>query len=476
LTMPKGSPVEAKRGFLARSPTPLFLFLCFVGALVGGVATFFVVAVGIAIFDAAMAHEGGSYEPVLLALATVFGFIIPPIILTRKRRAARRQSQTADTQQPLSVVIDDSARTAAPVENDSRINLSYQAPSSPPPLDQETSASRKNEAATLIPLAADVVPRNADVGVSSQKTRPHLIRRLIGPLAFLIIAVSLIAFFFAGGEPGLELSAGYGSIIITNLKNDPAVKIIDIVVNGRDECSTESALALCRQMPNAQNLAFLQPNHCKIQMGSMAKYLANVKLLAPVRKAADGRMGAQSFDLDSHIFYLFGQIFGHRNAALNRELRQFEIDYPRWRVLALLGQRPDCSMLDLADGTAVDRTTLAYTVRNMVEEGLVRRAPRPSDRRSVVLGLTPRGVEWRPTRCTTVSATASASRLVRQPVQRIIAVIVQAAYLVGIKAIITDLHLGTEFAKVRKRLDRIANCFSRRGETTVIDPSVASAL
>ncbi len=48
-------------------------------------------------------------------------------------------------------------------------------------------------------------------------------------------------------------------------------------------------------------------------------------------------------------------------------------------------------MLELADGTAVDRTTLAYTVRNMVEEGLVRRAPRPSDRRSVVLGLTPRG-------------------------------------------------------------------------------------
>lgn len=108
----------------------------------------------------------------------------------------------------------------------------------------------------------------------------------------------------------------------------------------------------------------------------------------PAKRRAAANKG---FRLDNHIFYLFGQIFGHRNVVLNRELRQYGIDYPRWRVLAFLNERPDCSMLELADGTAVDRTTLAYTVRNMVEEGWVRRAPRPSDRRSVVLGLTPRG-------------------------------------------------------------------------------------
>jgi DNA-binding MarR family transcriptional regulator len=121
----------------------------------------------------------------------------------------------------------------------------------------------------------------------------------------------------------------------------------------------------------------------------MPRYTASVRRPEPPpkrRAAAD-----TGFSLDNHIFYLFGQIFAHRNVALNRALRQFGIDYTRWRVLAVLSERPDCSMLDLADGTAVDRTTLAYTVGNMVEEGLVRRAPRPSDRRSVVLGLTPRG-------------------------------------------------------------------------------------
>ena len=121
----------------------------------------------------------------------------------------------------------------------------------------------------------------------------------------------------------------------------------------------------------------------------MPRYSASVRLPGPTQKHRVATN--EGFSLDNHIFYLFGQIFAHRNVALNRALRQFGIEYTRWRVLAVLRERPDCSMLELADGTAVDRTTLAYTIRNMVEEGLVRRAPRPSDRRSVVLGLTPRG-------------------------------------------------------------------------------------
>ena len=123
----------------------------------------------------------------------------------------------------------------------------------------------------------------------------------------------------------------------------------------------------------------------------MTKYSTATKASARATRAITPRIGAEDFRLDNHIFYLFGQIFGHRNVVLNRELRQFGIDYPRWRVLAFLNERPDCSMLELAGGTAVDRTTLAYTIRHMVQEGLVRRAKRPSDRRSVVLGLTPRG-------------------------------------------------------------------------------------
>lgn len=115
------------------------------------------------------------------------------------------------------------------------------------------------------------------------------------------------------------------------------------------------------------------------------------RLAAKKKKPSADATDVTPFRLDNHVFYLFGQIFGHRNRLLNRELRQFSIDYPRWRVLGALNEHPGCSMQKLADKTAVDRTTLAHTVRIMVDEKLVHRHARASDRRSVVLALTPRG-------------------------------------------------------------------------------------
>jgi DNA-binding MarR family transcriptional regulator len=97
------------------------------------------------------------------------------------------------------------------------------------------------------------------------------------------------------------------------------------------------------------------------------------------------------FRIDTHIFFWFGQIFGHRNRALNRELRSSGLDFQRWRVLAALNENPGCSMQRLADITAVDRTTLTHTVRLMVKDGLVQRQLREDDRRSIVLTLSASG-------------------------------------------------------------------------------------
>jgi DNA-binding MarR family transcriptional regulator len=97
------------------------------------------------------------------------------------------------------------------------------------------------------------------------------------------------------------------------------------------------------------------------------------------------------FRLEAHIFYLFSSILARRNRTLNSELGQVGIDYPRWRVLAVLGQHAGASMLQLAELTSVDRTTLAHTVRLMVAERLISRRERQSDRRSVTLTVTARG-------------------------------------------------------------------------------------
>lgn len=111
----------------------------------------------------------------------------------------------------------------------------------------------------------------------------------------------------------------------------------------------------------------------------------------PARPASKPRRKPPQFRLESHIFYLLSRILASRNRALNAKLGAHGVDYPRWRVLGVLSEHPGASMLQLAELTAVDRTTLTHTVRMMVGEGLIRRRQRGTDRRSVALDLTRRG-------------------------------------------------------------------------------------
>jgi DNA-binding MarR family transcriptional regulator len=104
-----------------------------------------------------------------------------------------------------------------------------------------------------------------------------------------------------------------------------------------------------------------------------------------------GPPGKVDFQLETHTFYWFSRILSRRNRVLNSELRSFDLDYPRWRVMAVLNQHPGCSMQQLAEHTGVDRTSLAHTVTLMARQGLLTRQARETDRRSIVLDLTPRG-------------------------------------------------------------------------------------
>ncbi len=111
------------------------------------------------------------------------------------------------------------------------------------------------------------------------------------------------------------------------------------------------------------------------------------------QKAEKGVRKAAKFSLTNHPFYLFSHIFLYRGRELNRELLRFDLDYARWRVLGVLNDCPDCTMQLLADTAGVERTTLTHTVRLMTEAGLITKAARVSDRRSVVLSLTSKGAK-----------------------------------------------------------------------------------
>jgi DNA-binding MarR family transcriptional regulator len=99
------------------------------------------------------------------------------------------------------------------------------------------------------------------------------------------------------------------------------------------------------------------------------------------------------FKLDAHIFYLFTQIFGRRNRDLAEQLKPLRITVPKWRVLAVLFERPGITMNQLAELTTVDRTTLTRTLDQMVRDRLVARRGDELDRRSVLLDLTVKGQE-----------------------------------------------------------------------------------
>ena len=105
------------------------------------------------------------------------------------------------------------------------------------------------------------------------------------------------------------------------------------------------------------------------------------------RKAGTTR----AFELEDHLFFYFSQILARRTRAINAQLRRFDLDYPRWRVLAVLQEHSGATMGQLADLTSVDRTTLTRTLGLMNEARLVARQERESDRRSVVISLTPKG-------------------------------------------------------------------------------------
>jgi MarR family transcriptional regulator, transcriptional regulator for hemolysin len=116
---------------------------------------------------------------------------------------------------------------------------------------------------------------------------------------------------------------------------------------------------------------------------------AEDELLERARRAEEG--ATRAFKLEDHLFFYFSQILARRTRAINTRLRPYGLDYPRWRVLAVLQEHSGASMGQLADLTSVDRTTLTRTLGLMEEARLVAREEREGDRRSLVISLTPKG-------------------------------------------------------------------------------------
>src|SRR6202789_3200192 len=103
--------------------------------------------------------------------------------------------------------------------------------------------------------------------------------------------------------------------------------------------------------------------------------------------------GEFPLDLTTYLFHLFAVVGRHREARLEAELKPIGLNLARHRALSVVSTLEPCTMSELAEFTAVDRTTLTRTVDQLVDGGLVRRTTPREDRRQVVLTLTDAGKE-----------------------------------------------------------------------------------
>jgi DNA-binding MarR family transcriptional regulator len=90
---------------------------------------------------------------------------------------------------------------------------------------------------------------------------------------------------------------------------------------------------------------------------------------------------------------LLYQVEQHRRVLLAEHLASRGLNFSQWIALRTLYQRGPCSMSELAQSTAIDRTSLTRTVDVLTGKGLAARWTPPRDRRSVLVDATPDG-KW----------------------------------------------------------------------------------
>ncbi len=70
---------------------------------------------------------------------------------------------------------------------------------------------------------------------------------------------------------------------------------------------------------------------------------------------------------------------------------RFDLSIPEWRIMAVLGERPELSAREVAERTAMDKVAVSRAVRRLLKKGLLERHFAPDDRRRSVLALSTGG-------------------------------------------------------------------------------------
>jgi len=102
--------------------------------------------------------------------------------------------------------------------------------------------------------------------------------------------------------------------------------------------------------------------------------------------------GSVYYDLDRSFGYLLNRAANLIAARFSDDLKVHGVNLQTWRVLAALNFENNQSMTDLANHTGAELSYLSRSVASAEQRGLVERVASSSDKRAVVLALTPAGL------------------------------------------------------------------------------------
>ncbi|MBS0508534.1 MAG: MarR family transcriptional regulator [Proteobacteria bacterium] len=100
----------------------------------------------------------------------------------------------------------------------------------------------------------------------------------------------------------------------------------------------------------------------------------------------------QPLTMDDMLLYVLWIIQTHAGRAMVQLCEaEFGMSRREWRVLAHLAGQEGLQPSELALRAGLDRARISRALTGLVQKGLVRRVPRPGDRREVMLQLTDDG-------------------------------------------------------------------------------------
>lgn len=93
----------------------------------------------------------------------------------------------------------------------------------------------------------------------------------------------------------------------------------------------------------------------------------------------------------SHLIDRLYRVEQRRRVLLAEALLPRDLNLTQWIALCSLARTGACTMTELAQACAMDRTSLTRTIDNLVRRGLAARSTPASDRRTVLVEASPEG-------------------------------------------------------------------------------------